>query len=263
MEPREMANEPRQIMSDLASDTRQEQKSNGNENQSGARLERQERERLMLREAVWKALCEERGQRYIENRLSNYVVSTPEQQAAVDKLKDYAADFDVRFAAGQSILFLGPVGTGKDHLMFAMARRAIEQFKTLLWLTGADLWMGFRQAMSIKKKYTITKLVEYGSHFNTALEGDESDIIKKLAEVDVLCISDPLPPSGPLTEWQAEKLIHVIDKRYSNMLPTFMTVNVANREEMEQRMGAAAVDRLGHGALAICCNWDSFRKAKA
>lgn len=214
----------------------------------------------MLRESVWKKLCEARGRRYIDSRLSNYVTSCPEQEAAIVSLNEYAADFDERFSRGQNILLLGPVGTGKDHLMFAMARTAVEHFKTALWVNGADLWMAFRQSYNCKRD--ASDLVSYGTEFHPELFGRETDVTKKLCEVDVLCVSDPLPPSGPLTDSQAEKINQVIDKRYSCLLPTFITVNVADRAEAEQRMGAATVDRLGHDALVVCCDWPSYRQRK-
>jgi DNA replication protein DnaC len=255
MEPHEAENEPQQIASVLDKNTTLNPRSH-----SEYADEREQKRRIRLRSSVWDELCKARGPRYTGNLLENYIVSCPEQQTAVDSLRDYALDFEANFQAGKSILLLGPVGTGKDHLMFAMARAAALNFCTVLWVNGADLWMAYRQSYNCDRMGS--DLVSYGEVLCPDLYGRESCVTKKLATVDVLCISDPVPPSGPLTDSQAEKLIQIVDRRYSFLLPTFMTVNVANRLEAEQRMGAAVVDRLGHGALAICCNWDSFRKAK-
>lgn len=248
-------------MSDQGSDTSQDQASNGSDQREEPKETDQQRyTKLALRSSVWKHLCETRGQRYIDNRLDNYLVSCPGQQAAVDALKEYAADYENRFAAGENIILLGPVGTGKDHLAFAMAHAAVASFRTVLWISGADLWMAYREAM--KNEGHDNELVSWCGTFTPRLSHcSESGVTSKLSTADVLVLSDPLPPSGALTDWQAEKLIQIVDRRYSHMLPTYLTINVANRAEAEQRMGAASVDRLAHGALVITCNWESYRKA--
>jgi DNA replication protein DnaC len=69
--------------------------------------------------------------------------------------------------------------------------------------------------------------------------------------------------SGKSPAWAAEiNLLEIIDRRYSHLLPTWMTINVANRKEAETRMGAPTVDRLAHDALTVVCDWPSFRAKK-
>jgi DNA replication protein DnaC len=91
---------------------------------------------------------------------------------------------------------------------------------------------------------------------------EERDLIRGLVKPDVLAISDPLPPFGALTEFQATMLFRVLDERYSRRRPVWVTVNVANRAEFEERMGVQLVDRLIDGALVVYCNWKSYREVR-
>jgi DNA replication protein DnaC len=228
-----------------------------------AEKERQRNIDLRRRNAVWTALCEERGPRYSAARFSNFQIEHDGQKVAVEKLQQYAADAENRIAAGESVWLIGPAGTGKDHLMFALCYAAVAAFKSVLWVNGSALWLAFREAINSKGKTDFRRGV-YGEYdtFDATLHGSEASISHKLAEVDVLAISDPLSPSGPLTDYQAETLLRIIDRRYSHMRPTFLTINCASRQEAEQRMGAAVVDRLAHDALVVACSWPSYRQRK-
>ena len=89
----------------------------------------------------------------------------------------------------------------------------------------------------------------------------EDEIIKRLVRAKVLYLSDLLPPGNKLTDYQASITYQVIDARYSDRKPTWLTLNVATRAEMEAGLGAAIVDRVVDGALVLACNWPSYRKA--
>src|SRR6185436_10340720 len=96
-------------------------------------------------------------------------------------------------------------GTGKDYLMFSLCHPAIGEFKTLIWANGTTLWLALRDAMGNEKRAP------------RSIGGSESQIIDKLATVDVLAISDPLPPGSSLTDYQTTSLLQVIDRRYSHL----------------------------------------------
>src|SRR5690606_40711713 len=125
-----------------------------------------------------------------------------------------------RLAAGdsQNLIFVGPVGTGKDHLLFASLKYATHGLhKTIKWISGLDLYGAFREAI--------------------ANQDTESGIIREFDKPDILAISDPLPPSGSLTEYQAAMLYRIVDNRYSNYKPTWLTINAMDRAEMETLIG--------------------------
>jgi len=224
--------------------------------------EREANRKQRQRESVWKSLVESRGPRYAKCRLENYVATTPEQQAALTACKEYGADAKTRIAAGENVLFLGPCGTGKDHLMMGLAYHAVKDFHTCLWIAGASLWLTYRDAIGIghvnRHRFRLREF-EY-DEFDAHLGASEAQITDKLADVDLLCISDPMPPGGMLTDYQADRLYEIIDRRYSHLRPTFATLNVSSRQEAEKLLGVQVVDRLAHDATVVKCYWSSYRQ---
>jgi DNA replication protein DnaC len=184
-----------------------------------------------------------RGARYEGCRLKNFVTDTEAQQKAAETLRLFGKSMDDHCEAGRGLILFGPKGTGKDHLAMALAFRAIIQFGLdVEWTNGMDLFGRFRDAMDDK-------------------DTSEHDLIREYARRQILYISDPVPPVGNLTEFQASVLFRILDARYSSMKPTWITVNVTSAVELDARIGAQNGDRLRDGATAIFCNWPSYRKA--
>lgn len=202
--------------------------------------ERKARELDWRRGDHWARLVRERGTRYEPCRLKNYVAETDAQKAVLDEIKEYATNMVERVGEGVNVLLIGPPGTGKDHLLMALAHAAIGNDRYPEWRNGTSLWVEFRTAIG---------------------EGsNEQEVIHKLTRPDVLMISDPVPPRGPLTDYQAGMLFDVIDARYSHYKPTWITLNCASRKEAEERIGSQVIDRLSHRALVLRCNWPSYRQ---
>lgn len=180
-------------------------------------------------------LVQAAGQRYRDCTLKSFVCKMEVQKRVVAALVEYIAD-----DSASSVILYGPVGTGKDHLAFAVCRAAIKAGKTVRWVNGQQWFGAVRDAMDTAKT--------------------EASLIAELASPNVLCISDPLPPVGALTQHQATMLYRLIDARYAKGLPTVCTINVSSDTEADERMGAATWDRLTHDALKCFCNWPSYRK---
>lgn len=189
----------------------------------------------------WARLVADRGQRYEKCTLANFAASTPNQKSAIDKLQAFAGSIKSAVSDGRGVILFGSKGTGKDHLMMGLARAAVENFVKVHWVNGADMRGDVRDST----------------------KGDEMerDYVARLLRPQVLWMSDPLPVSGALTDAQQDRLFRVLDARYSRMKPTWVTVNVSNREELEQRLGAQNADRLRDGSLAVFCDWPSYREA--
>lgn len=194
-----------------------------------------------------------RGERYADCTLDSFDVASDAQQRVVGQLRDFIDDLRANILDGRGLILYGPRGTGKDHLLFAAMRRAVElgltpmpldcdtePRDTLAWRNGVDLIGDFRAQIG---------------------ERGESDFYAAMAAHRVLAISDPLPPSGSLTEFQAAGMFRVIDARYSRRRPTWLTINVASRRELDDRLGAQTADRLIDGSLTLHCSWDSYRQS--
>jgi DNA replication protein DnaC len=190
----------------------------------------------------WRAFIRDRGERYSDCRLNNFDQSHDAQKRAVADLTDYCRNVTDRIADGDGVVLFGPKGTGKDHLIVALCRQAILSGQRVVWQNGMDLFGDIRDAM----------------------DGGEAEraLVHRLVSPDVLYLSDPLPPVGNLSEFQASMLFRILDGRYSRRRPLWVTVNVASGSELDVRMGPQNGDRIRDGATAIHCDWPSYRRAR-
>ncbi len=198
-----------------------------------------------------------RGARYEQCTFDNYECSNGDQKNAVDALKSYAANATDNLKNGKNVLLFGPRGSGKDHLLIALAKSVFSQTgEAIYWENGCDWFEHIRQ--SALNQSTRPQQV---SKYWKIQKGYQAREEKIEAECPIFCLSDPLPLTGSLSEFQQLSLFRIIDSRYSNLKPTWMSLNVVDGSEAEQRMGAQTVDRLKDGALVLFCNWASHRKA--
>ena len=186
------------------------------------------------------------GKRYADCRLANFKQFGSEaervrQRAALRSLQKFCDEMTDVLESGRNLFLHGPVGNGKDHLMVAVMRIAFRYTPSCWWTNGVDIFTAMRDTM------------DRG-------ETRESHTIGEYTRPQVLAISDPVPPSGRLTEYQATVLFQIIDRRYRDCKPTFVTANFKDGKDAANRVGAQVIDRLKHGALSIHCDWPSYRE---
>ena len=141
------------------------------------------------------------------------------------------------------LVFCGPLGTGKDHLAVAMMYRVIDQMLVeCRWVNGLELFGLSRDGMS--------------------RDQPEEQLLRTYCDPVVLTISDPIPPKGDASAWNVGLLYRIIDRRYRACKPTWVTINCAGQEEMEERLSGQVFDRLKHGAYFLSCFWPSARQSK-
>lgn len=180
------------------------------------------------------------GSRYAKCSLESFKATTDLQRRVLAQVREYGSTLKERYAACEGLVLYGPVGTGKDHLAYTLATLVAKSGGYVRWQNG-QAWFGLvRDAMD---KHT-----------------SEESIIESFQRPDLLVLSDPLPPVGDLTQHQATMLYRAIDARYSHGKITITTVNVADDDEADKRMGAATWDRICDGAWKLFCNWPSNRK---
>lgn len=192
----------------------------------------------------WDALRRKIGKRYADCRISNFQLSDDRdtrarQEATTAALRAYGTEIEENVKAGRGIVLDGQPGTGKDHLLVGLMFRAVSVGLTVEWRNGMDLFGSLRDA--------ITNGTE------------ERRILDELTHPDVLVLSDPVPPWGPLTQYQASFLFRVVDERYRSLRPTWVTTNSPGGDDANDRLGPQVVDRLRHGALCLGCSWPSYR----
>jgi DNA replication protein DnaC len=181
------------------------------------------------------------GKRYAKASLDGYEVTHDAQRAVEGYIRDYISEIEQRVSSGSGLFLIGPPGTGKDHLMVAVLFAAVDKGLNAVWVDGMELFTSARDNIDTAKT--------------------EASWLATYTKPDLLAISDPVPPLGSVKEgFQLATLFSIIDRRYRDMKPTLMTLNVNDRDEAEKRMAPNIVDRLAHGALVLRCDWPSYRR---
>jgi DNA replication protein DnaC len=176
--------------------------------------------------------------KFLDRTLSGYRAYSPAQQRALLRARRFVDEF-VPGAAGQrALLFCGPPGTGKTHLLAAMLRELAagkgvrgryEEFFLLL----SDIRDGFSRGLSSREWLT------------------------PLRQVDVLAI-DEIGKGGKNREFEQGVLDEVISVRYNAGRPTLLATNYPRpgttgwefradgqaAENLEQRVGPRIFSRL-------------------
>lgn len=205
--------------------------------------EEMDRTELGRRGAALSALLTSMGSLYEDCTATNYEATSEKQRKLVAALRDYAENMPAEVAAGNGVVLFGSAGTGKDHLLSALSRVAIlKHGLTIEWRNGMDLYGEMRDRIRNDKV--------------------EKDLVWALVKPDILYLSDPLPPSGDLSPYQASMLQRILDGRIRNHKPVWVSMNVQTGEEADRRMGPALVDRLKPGAVCCHCDWESHRKPR-
>lgn len=156
------------------------------------------------------------------------------QAAAVD-----ACRAEARRIPPRNVILMGPPGTGKDLLAKLMLRSLASRLRSLSYMRGLEFFASVRDLIRGEG-------------------GSEAELLSRHAGPEVLCISDPLPPFGELTEFQGQMFYRLLERRIGKA--TWVTLNVADSDEAERRMGVQSFDRLCDGALVVCCRWPSWRQ---
>ncbi|MEM9588989.1 MAG: ATP-binding protein [Planctomycetota bacterium] len=189
------------------------------------------------------------GRRYRSCRFANFKAETNGQRHALESCVRYVEEFGQHVRDGVSLVFIGPKGTGKDHLMVSVLRAIV---------------LGYPHKSSRRRRAVYRDGLRLFAEFRGSIGSSkgEDTIVGSYTEPHLLALSDPLPPTGSLSEYEQRMLLRIIDGRYRECRPTTATLNVANRDELDARMGAQAADRLLDGAIVVRCDWESYRMRK-
>lgn len=210
------------------------------ERKSAESIERQQR---ADRQSRWLSLLASVGRRYENARLSTFETTCEQQKSVVDSLTEFASSIGDAVSAGRNLVLYGPRGTGKDHLLVAMLRAAIGDGWTVGWRDGQSMYGELRDAIDTDRSEVRT--------------------LEPMLSPSVFAISDPTPPTGDIkSDYQRTMLFRIIDRRYRDCKPTWVTINAENAQEAEKRIAPNIIDRLSHDALILRCNWKSYRTGR-
>lgn len=194
-------------------------------------------------------LVRQLGRRYASCTLDNYQIDdrlAAVQQAAQKKVvadvTDYIENVQANVVAGRGLLLFGTVGTGKDHLMAACCLAACQADLVVVWKNASDIFTAGKATWGKRDAATI------------------EDILKPLERCDVLALSDPIPPVGDIDHHEVRWLQSLIDRRYRDNRPTWITMNATDGNDARRALSSQVVDRLAHGALVCEMKWPSYRR---
>ena len=200
------------------------------------------------RSEAWRRLVSKIGRRYECCRAKDWTFHGSDedqrQQATVlASVQTYLDDLPDRMERGENVIAFGPVGGGKDFFAAGMMRTAVLKYGlSCWWVNGLDFFGDMRDQIG---------------H-----DGTERDILRGLIAADILVMSDPLPVAGTLTPYQINTLFRVVDARYRNLRPTWLTVNCLNLDDAAASLGVPTFSRLTENALGLHCNWADYRGGK-
>lgn len=201
------------------------------------------------RRARYVGLTKALGIRYRACSFDNYDIyddgaeGRPSQGTVWESMVDIAEHMPDRLAHGGGIVLFGRPGTGKDHLLAALAYSAILQWGfTVSWVNGAELFQKARQLI--------------GS------DQTEAEFIGRYTTNQILIVSDPVPSKGTASQYGVDVLYRILDARYRACLSTWASMNVHGGLEAEEKLASPIVSRLKHDAVCWRCEWDDARKPK-
>lgn len=167
----------------------------------------------------------------------NYRAKTTQQIMIKEKARQYAADFGKTMGG---FVFSGRPGTGKNHLAAAICNALLQQGKTVMIITVADIMSAMRET------------------FNNNESGrSEEKLIDDLSSVDLLVIDE----IGVQNESRYEKVIinQIVDRRTSSRRPTGMLTNL-DEIGLNRQLGERVMDRMTMGqSMWLNFNWESYR----
>jgi DNA replication protein DnaC len=182
------------------------------------------------------------GERYWDCTVESFVADTKDKIRFVDTIKDYIANIKTYYEEGNGLLIFGSVGTGKDHMATAVAKELFRAGYQVEWING----------------------LLFRSRVRDLIDSPETELefAMRYTKPDFLWFSDPFTAGEPMTSYQKEFLLRVIDARYQKRKPIIWTCNASTKKEFEDAVGAAAFDRMRADAVRCFCNWESFRKPR-
>lgn len=169
-----------------------------------------------------------------------YIAETPQQRAALARVRDYAERFAELRDQGRGLVLAGKPGTGKTHLAASLA----------LSLVDSGAWVQYVTCMGLIRMVRET--------WGKDAERTERQVVKLLGQqIDLLLIDEVGVQYG--TESEQHILFEILDKRYAEMRPTVLITN-QDKAGFKALIGERVADRLTQTHDWLAFDWPSYRK---
>lgn len=182
------------------------------------------------------------GRLYHNATFTHFEANSDDQKRVVAQIKEISEFLHEPKTLQRNLIFFGPCGTGKDHMMYCLLMKAIfVHGYRVQWFDGSALFGKLRHA---------------------AVAGSIEQKIEQLQSVDILAISDPLFISDELTPFLIEQWGRIVDYRYRHCLPIWLTVNAKDRSVFKKHFSNRTAGRLLQNARSVLFNETDYRERK-
>jgi len=181
------------------------------------------------------------GKRFIDRRFDNFITEEYNTEA-LHVCYNYVASIKERLQDGKGLLLMGPVGTGKTHLVASMIHEAIEKHVVLaVFVTVPEL------------------LARIRASFEKGNQETQGELFELVRSADLLVLDDI--GAEKTSEWVREQLYIIINSRYDDLKPVVITSN-CTAEELEERIGERATSRIIEMCDWVVVDGPDYRKKK-
>lgn len=197
-----------------------------------------DKERDRRAEEYDKQLAKKRREQAIEHCRANSGLPQRHLDAQLEDDGPWAGARDAAWEAiraGDSVLLLGPRGTGKTQIATSCGIRMASNARSVRYLKASDLFRQCREAMH---------------------ENRESEQVSRLKRLGLLIVDEAHVRVD--SDYEDRVLTEIVDSRYDACKPTILITN-QSKERAAKSLGPSIVSRFHETGLVLECNWDSFR----
>lgn len=166
-----------------------------------------------------------------------YLNADMEKCLKASEIKAYLKNAQENIAKGRGMFFNGPVGTGKTCSLVVLLKKLIQKFEK--FVPEFDMPYGEKRPVS----NMAFKFVSAAELFEDLRERDSEQYWtywREYCAVQCLFIDDFL--AGHTADWAFGRFEAMIDYRYSNMMPVFISSNLT-AEQMKEPNLQRVLDR--------------------
>jgi len=170
--------------------------------------------------------------------LKSYVSAGEEQESAHRQVCEYAKNLNDHLEAGDGLVLMGNMGTGKSHLAVGLIRYATRSLAVpARYVTAPALFSRVRAS--------------YGGNGES-----EAEILDELVAAPLLVLDEVGIGKG--SDNELNLTYSLLGQRYDACRPTVIITNLMS-DDLRAWLGERVVDRLRETSPVVLFNWESYR----